>query len=444
MTPMIETQHVSPMALSRRGFVGGLMGAGAMALLPHRALAEILADEALYPRVAALVHAYADTGRLAGVVTLIGRGAAQAVYARGVQTLGDPHPAGPDSLYRAYSMTKPITGMAAMMLIDEGKLGLDQPIADILPKFARMQVQVTPDGSITDLKPAQTQITVRHLLTHTAGLGYSIIQKGPLRKAYEEAALLPGAVSRNTLPGLPAVKPLPSLAAFADKLAEMPLVYEPGTKWSYSVALDLLGRVIEVVAGKPFDTFLAERIFGPCGMASSGFRVAPENAARLTTDYTIVNGKLVPIDPAATSIYLDPPAYPYGGAGLVTSPRDYDRFLAMLLNYGTIDGQRVMSERAVRMGTGDLLPPALAGGTDVFGEKSAFGAGGRVSLGAAAGTFGWGGLAGTVGFISYRAGVRAGLWVQYLPSGLLPIGEEFAKAVREDLIAAAMAGKKAA
>ena len=247
-----------------------------------------------------------------------------------------------------------------------------------------------------------------------------------------------------SLPGLPAVKQLPSLAVFADKLAEMPLVYEPGTKWSYSVALDLLGRVIEVVAGKPFDTVMAERIFGPCGMASSGFRVAPENAARLTTDYTIVNGKLVPIDPAATSVYLDPPAYPYGGAGLVTSPRDYDRFLAMLLNYGTIDGQRVMSERAVRMGTGNLLPPALADGADVFGEKSAFGAGGRVSLGSAAGTFGWGGLAGTEGFISYRAGVRAGLWVQYLPSGLLPLGEEFAKAVREDLIAAAMAGKKAA
>lgn len=444
MIRMSEIPALSPMALSRRSLLGGALGAGALALLPHRVLAEIVNDEALFPRVAALVHAYADSGKLPGVVTLIGRGAAQAVYARGVQSLGDPRPAGPDSLYRAYSMTKPITGMAAMMLVDEGRIGLDQPIADFLPRFARMQVQVMPDGSITDLKPAQTPITLRHLLTHTAGLGYSIVQKGPINAAYVAAGLTPGAVSRLPLPGLPTGKPLPSLAAFADKLAEMPLVYEPGTTWSYSVSLDLVGRLIEVVSGKPFDIFLAERVFGPCGMASSGFRVLPENAARLTTDYAFVNGKLVPVDPAATSIYLDPPAYPYGGAGLVTSPRDYDRFLAMLLNYGTIDGQRVMSERAVRLGTSNLLPATLVPGDSEFGKTAGFGAGGRVGLGDNAGSFGWSGLAGTVGWISYRAQARAGLWVQFLPPGQFPIGEEFTKAAREDLIAAIMAGKKAA
>lgn len=418
-------------AVSRRGFLGGALLAGGAGLMPRLAFATPEA-EAMFPHLAALAATYVDGGKLPGVVTLLGMGGKQAVIARGVQTMGEATLAGPDSLYRAYSMTKPITGMAAMMLIDEGKLGLDQPLSDILPKFARMQVQMTPDGSITELRPATTPITIRHLLTHTSGLGYSIIQKGPIKDAYIANGLTPGVISRLSLPGLPVAKPVSSLALFADKLAEMPLVYEPGSQWSYSVSLDLLGRVIELVAGKPFDAFLAERIFGPCGMISSGFQVAPQNAGRLTTNYGMVKDKLVPIDPATSSIYLDPPAFPFGGAGLVTSPRDYDRFLQMVLNYGVIDGRRVMNERAVRLGTSDLLPPALIG-AKVFGQVAGFGAGGRVGTGDDAGTFGWGGAAGTVGFVNYRAQVSAGLWVQYMPSSALPIGEEFATAVRADL-----------
>ncbi len=422
----------SAVAVSRRGFVGGALLAGGIGLFPRMAFAAPDA-QALYPHLAKLAADYVDAGKLPGVVSLINRGGMQSVIARGVQTLGDPRPADADSLYRAYSMTKPITGMATMILIDEGKLTLDTPLADILPKYARMQVQVTPDGSLTEVRPAKTQITIRHLLTHTSGLGYSIIQTGPIKAAYEAAGLTPFEVSHLSIPGLTVTKVLPSLAEFADKLAEMPLVYEPGTQWSYSVSLDLLGRVIEVVTGKPFDAYLAERIFGPCGMTSSGFQVAPQNAARLTTNYGMVKGKLVPIDPAAKSIYLDPPAYPFGGAGLVTSPRDYDRFLQMVLNYGMLGGRRVMNERAVRIGTSDLLPPALIG-TKVFGRVSGFGAGGRVGVGDDAGTYGWSGAAGTVGFVSYRGNASAGLWVQYMPSGALPIGEEFAMAVRSDLI----------
>jgi CubicO group peptidase (beta-lactamase class C family) len=418
-------------AVSRRGFLGGALLAGGMGLMPRMAFATPEA-EALLPHLAALAAGYVDSGKLPGVVALIGMGGKQALITRGVQTLGEATPAGPDSLYRAYSMTKPITGMAAMMLIDEGKLGLDQPLGDILPKFARMQVQVTPDGSITDLRPAKTPITIRHLLTHTSGLGYSIIQKGPIRDAYIANGLTPGVISHLTLPGLPVAKPVQGLALFADKLAEMPLVYEPGMQWSYSVGLDLMGRVIEVVSGRSFDAFLAERMFEPCGMDSSGFQVAPQNGARLTSNYGVVNGKLVPIDPAASSIYRDPPAFPFGGAGLVTSPRDYDRFLQMLLNYGVIDGHRVMSERAVRLGTSNLLPAAIAQ-SQVFDEVAGFGAGGRVGLGAMAGTFGWGGAAGTQGIVNFRAGISAGLWVQYMPSGALPIGKEFDAAVLADL-----------
>lgn len=435
---MREFHFANGPMLSRRGLLGSALLAGGAGLLP-RALRAAPDPAVLWPGVSHLVDGYVDSGKLAGIVAMLGFGtSAPLAIARGARTLGQPGAIDGDSLFRCYSMTKPITGMIAMMLIDEGKLGLDQPIAEILPAFARMTVQNTPDGSITDVRPAKTPITVRHLLTHTSGLGYSITQKGPLKAAYEAAGLVPAQVSHLQIPGLSVRKTLPSLAAFADTLATMPLVYEPGTVWSYSVSLDLLGRVIEVVAGKPFDTVVAERIFGPCGMTSSGFRVAPANKDRLTSNYALVGGHLAPLDPAATSIYLDPPAYPFGGAGLVSSPRDYDRFLAMLLNWGTIDGTRVMSERAVRLGTSDLLPFGADRSRIDFGANApaaGFGAGGRVGIGADAGTYGWSGAAGTVGFISYRAGLRAGLFTQYMPNAALPVQHEFEQSVRADVIA---------
>lgn len=428
--------------LSRRSLLrsAGWLGAGlaGSALVPARLLAQPSAEE-MYPSVTNLVYDYVSSGRLPGAVAALGWGnAPPAQIARGTMAFDSGVPVDLDSLYRIYSMTKPVTGMAAMMLVDEGRIGLDQPISDFLPRFAQMQVQVTPDGSITDLKPAQTAITLRHLLTHTAGLGYTITQKGPIKDAYEAAGLVPARVSRLPIPVLGNVHTVPSLAEFADKLAEMPLVYEPGTRFSYSVSLDLVGRLIEVISGKSFDAFLAERMFGPCGMASTVWQVSAAQAPRLTTNYYLHDGKADPLDPAATSAYLDPPAFAFGGAGLVSSPRDYDRFLMMLAGGGMIGGAggtgRVMSEAAVRLGTSNLLPPTadLAGSWLV---GAGFGAGGRVGLGADAGTFGWSGAAGTIGFVNTRIGLRAGIYVQYMPSYGLPLGEEFPKSVLTDISA---------
>jgi len=425
--------------LSRRGMLRGsvLLGAGsALGGLPFSSSIAWAAKSDLaarWPSVAAMLDRYVSAGKLVGMAAAIGWGAAPPGFLmRGKEGLDDPDAIGPDSLFRIYSMTKPITGMAAMILIDEGKLGLDQPVADILPKYARMQVQVTPDGSIADLAPAKTAITIRHLLTHTSGLGYSIIQKGPIKAAYEAAGLVPGQVGRQPVPGLDRGKPIGSLALFADRLAEMPLVYEPGTQWSYSVSLDLLGRVIEVVAGRPFDTFLQDRILDPCGMTSTWFRVPASQRHRLTGNYSPQNGGLVPLDPARSSIYLDKPPFPFGGAGLVSSPRDYDRFLEMLAGFGRIGGKRVMSERAVRLGTSNLLPEGAAtAGTMLQG--SGFGAGGRVGLLQDAGTYGWGGAAGTIGFVNLRRGLRASLFTQYMPSEAYPIHTEFPQAVQADL-----------
>jgi CubicO group peptidase (beta-lactamase class C family) len=428
--------------MSRRTLLraGAWLGAGAaLGGLPLRtAFAQ---DAAKWPNVARLIEGYVGQRKLANVVAALGWGQREPdLIAQGNLAIAFDAPAGPDSLYRIYSMTKPVTGMAAMMLIEDGKLGLDQPLAEILPKFGNMRVQKTYDGSLTDLEPAVRPITIRHLLTHTAGIGYGIIQKGPIKTAYEDAGLIAGQVTK--IPAIAATfgrgAPVRSLEKFADGLAALPLVAQPGTRWLYSMSLDLLGRVIEVAAGQPFDAFLKARMFDPAGMTSTFFQVPSSEIVRLTTNYGIVQGNLVPIDPARQSVYADPPAFPFGGAGLVSSARDYDRFLRMLLGYGKIDGKRVMGELAVRVGTSNLLPEGIdTKGT--FATGSGFGAGGRVGLGAQAGTYGWGGAAGTVGFVDMKRGLRATMMTQYMPSDTYPLTDEFTKAVLADL--AAMAGQ---
>ena len=421
--------------LARRELLrlGALAGVAA-AVMPR--LAWAAEQRELSPQVAAVIQRWVGPGRFPGMVAALGLpGRAPQFVSRGTDSFTDPDMQGPDSLYRIYSMTKPITGMAAMLLIGEGKLGLDQPIADILPKFARMQVQKTYDGSITDLEPAKAPITIRHLLTHTSGLSYSIIQRGPIKTLLEDNGVIAGQISRNPLPGLERGKPVQGLANFADRLAAMPLVYQPGTHWSYSVGLDLMGRIIEVVSGKPFDVFLQERLFGPIGMTSTFFQVPASAKKRLTTNYGALGRLLVPADPGETSIYLDRPAYPFGGSGLVSSPRDYDRFLLMLANFGTIDGRRVMPEAMVRQGTGNLLPPGVSGPT--MGPASHFGAGGRVGIGAEDGIFGWAGAAGTVATVDMKGGIRSGIYVQFMPPNANSLLSEYQHALRADVMALA-------
>jgi CubicO group peptidase (beta-lactamase class C family) len=318
--------------------------------------------------------------------------------------------------------------MAAMILVDEGKLKLDQPIADFLPEFAKMTVLTDPDNSLNAV-PAKNQITVRHLLTHTAGLGYSIITKGPLLKLYNEQGINPAVFSRYSLPGQPVPAPTPDLKTFAERVAKLPLIAEPGTKWSYSISLDLLGRVIEVASGMDFGQFLQTRIFDPLKMTSSYFQVPAAETKRFVTNYAPTNGILWPVDPAETSIYLDKPAFAFGGAGLVCSARDYDRFLHMIQNGGELDGARIMSAEAVALGTSNLLPEGVkTEGTFIAGAGN--GAGGRVG---AEGTYGWGGAAGTVALVDTKRKFRAVCMAQYVPSNVYPFHEEFAKWLMKDL-----------
>ncbi len=421
--------------LTRRQWLGGAAALGASAALPgvpawaQRPMA--------WANLRRLIQGYIEARKVANMVVTLGFGDNEPIsIAAGVDSFIGPRRSDMDSIYRIYSMTKPITGMAAMMLIDEGKLGLDQPLHEILPAYRNMQVQKVYDGPITadNLEPAIRPITIRQMLTHTSGLGYGIVQSGPIAEAYRDRGVVPGLVTRLQM--LPVFRgtAVQGLDAFAARRAEFPLVYEPGTRGSYWMGVDLMGRVIEVVSGQPFDRFLQERFFDPLGMTDTHFQVPRAKAERMTTSYFIANGTLLPIDLDTNSVFYDVPPLPFGGSGLASTPRDYDRFLDMLLNLGEVGGTRVMSERAVRMGTSNLMPDTLAPG-GAYNPDWDFGAGGRVGKGATAGAFGWAGAAGTLGFIYAPANLRAGLYTQYMPSMAYPLIDEFPAAILADLAA---------
>lgn len=420
--------------LDRRSFLGwtgtAAMAGALSAFMPAGAWARAAAEK--YPTIKAQLESYISTGKLPGLLASIGKGDVPTDFvAMGTIAQGDATPVDANTLWRVYSMTKPITGIAAMLLVGDGKLKLDQPIADFIPEFAKMTVLTDPDNSLAAV-PAKNQITVRHLLTHTAGLGYNIITKGPLLKAYNENGINPAIMSRFPIPGFEVPAPTPDLKTFAERVAKLPLIAEPGTKWSYSISLDLLGRVIEVASGMEFDAFLKARLFDPLKMTSSYFQVPAAETKRFVTNYAPANGILFPIDTGASSIYLDKPAFAFGGAGLVCSAHDYDRFLHMLQNGGELDGARVMAPETAALAMSDLLPSGIkTEGTFIAGAGN--GAGGRVGKGAFEGTFGWGGAAGTVAFVDTRRKVRAVCMAQYVPSNVYPFHEEFAQWVLADL-----------
>lgn len=433
-------QAYDEIALSRRALLRNatLLGGGAaLGAMPFGSLLAHAADgsalEKQWPKVTALLDAHVGQRKVAGMVAALGWGTSGAGYiVRGKEAFDDPDMAGENSLFRAYSQTKPVTGMAAMMLIDDRKLKLDQPIADFIPEFANMQVAIDPKVGL-ESRPAKNQITVRHLMTHTAGLGYAGVGRNKVNEELLRLGVTPAVLSRTRIPGVsPPTKTLPP-DEFLRVAATVPLVAEPGTKWVYSMGLDVLGLVIQRASGaKSFADFMRERMFEPLGMTSSYFQVPASEVSRLTGNYGLVGGVPVPFDPAKTSAYLDPPAFAFGGSGMVCSPADYDRFLMMIANGGMVGNKRVMGAAAVQLGATNLIPHG-ADTAGTFVDGAGHGAGGRVGLGADAGTFGWAGAAGTVGFVNTRVGLRAGVYVQYMPSEALPIQKEFPLAVLADL-----------
>lgn len=405
----------------------------------------------LLPQTQALFDAYVADRKMPGIVAAYGLGRLPTLYpaAGRIGLAADALPAGPDSLWRVYSMTKPITAAAAMILIEEGKIGLDDPVSKYIPAFKTMTVLTSPDTSLAAV-PARSQITIRELLTHSAGLGYNISAKGPLLKLYEAKGILPAEVNGAMEAQMRRVRPA-TLAEFADRVATVPLVCQPGTKWHYSIGLDVMGRVIEVASGMPFDRFVNTRLFAPLKMTSSFWTVPGADVKRLATTVAFVGDQMVPFDPPATSPYMKPPSFPYGGAGLVMSARDYDRFLHMLQNYGELEGVRVMKEATARRMMSNLLPNGVTfpgigntngnggGGTGAPRAQIGFGAGGTVYLTdgpggfPSKGTYGWGGAAGTIAFVDPARQARGAIMVNYFPGEKWPLREEAVGALAKDI-----------
>ncbi|WP_066812351.1 serine hydrolase domain-containing protein [Sphingomonas asaccharolytica] len=423
-----------------------LAGAGIAqtASVPLPAPAAAPATASPLPATQALYDSYVAANKMPGIVGAFGGGDLPTAFvsAGKIATDANAAPAGPDSLWRVYSMTKPITAMAAMILIEDGKMKLDEPVSDFLPAFKNMRVQL--NENTIDSRPAARPITIRNLLTHTAGLGYTIVTKGPLLQLYIDKGLTPGQINAADETNQRKTRPA-TLQEFANKVATVPLIADPGTKWSYSIGLDVMGAVIEKASGMRFDAFVQARIFDPLKMKSSYWAVPASEVGRLSTNYVFLPGdKMFAFDPAATSVYLTTPSFPYGGAGLVMSARDYDRFLHMLQNYGELDGVRIMKPETAKIAMSNLLPPGVefggvggaTGGTS--GPKMGFGAGGSVVLedkanSMGAGTYGWGGAAGTAAWVNPVKKIRGTIMVNYFPADKWPIRDETVKALISDM-----------
>jgi len=334
-----------------------------------------------------------------------------------------------ETIHRIYSMSKPVTSVAVMMLYEEGKFQLNDPVAKYLPEFAKMQVGIEekdPQTGKPSLKtvPAKRPITVRDLLRHTSGLTYGFFGETLVDREYRKAKILSDL----------------NLAEFVTNLAKLPLLYEPGTRWNYSVSVDVLGRLVEVLSGKAFDQFLQERIFTPLTMRDTGFYVPADKKDRLAKLYRPTkDGHIQPATicatrqectekfPDAVPSYLEPPTLLSGGGGLVSTASDYLRFCQMLLNQGQYDGQRLLSRKTVQLMSSDNL-----GTIPGMGPGYGFGLGfavskapGEAGMMGSAGEYNWGGAAGTRFWIDPQEELIGIFMIQILPHTGLEYGSEF-------------------
>jgi CubicO group peptidase (beta-lactamase class C family) len=289
---------------------------------------------------------FVENGRQIGSMIVITRGGKIAhVSQRGYRDADAGLPVEGDTIWRIYSMTKPITSVAAMMLYEEGALALTDPVAKFIPAFADVRVYRKGLAVAPVTAPAAETMTVWHLLTHTAGLTYSFHFAHPVDEAYRLAGFLPDLRGEY------------DLAEACDRWAGLPLLFEPGSEWNYSHATDVVGRIVEVVSGMGLDEFFAQRIFQPLGMTDTGFTVADADRGRLATLYfhDPQTAKSVP-SPMPDPVTAGRPKLLAGGHGLVSTAADYHRFTQMLLRGGELDGVRLLAPRTVDFMTTNHLP----------------------------------------------------------------------------------------
>lgn len=341
-------------------------------------------------RIEPAMQAYIDEGKLAGITTMVAKdGKVVHFKTFGQRDLEAHKPMQPDTIVRIYSMTKPVTSVALMMLYEQGKFELDDPVAKYLPAFKDIKVTTDPGKDDAPLENIARPITIRDLMRHTSGLTYGLFGNSSVDRMYRELDML----NRDA-----------TLEEFIEKLTTVPLLFQPGGRWNYSVSVDVQGRLVEVLSGQPLDEFFAERIFKPLDMKDTAFFVPEDKLDRFAANYGTVDDKLSVIDAPQESPYRYPPKFFSGGGGLVSTARDYMRFCQMLLNEGELDGTRLLKPETVALMTSNHLPEEIMPIGFGFIKRSGvgFGLGFAVRVEAtsgepqeAVGEYSWGGAAST-------------------------------------------------
>jgi len=361
-----------------------------------------------------------DRGRLPGAVALVARRGKVALFEHlGRQDPATGVPMTRDALFRIYSMTKPIVSVATLMLMEQGRLLLSDPVAKYLPEFANAQVAVE-QGGVRTLEPARRPATVQDLLRHTAGLTYEFLGVASVQRQYAAANI--GSRGRSN-------------AEFCETLAGIPLMFQPGSVWEYSRATDLLGRLVEVVSGQTLGDHLQEHIFTPLGMTDTGFTVPTAHLSRMAEPFAHDPDGGVPM---AVTDFRQPGRMEGGGGGLVSTARDYARFLQFMLNRGALDGVRLLGPRTVDYMTADHLgaiPAAQGASAGLLAPGHGFGLGFAVRTAAgiaptpgSVGMYYWGGIAGTSFFVDPAEDLFAILMLQ------APNQREFFRPLFRDMV----------
>lgn len=376
-------------------------------------------------RIHAWMQKYLDQKRLPGATTLVAR-QGQVVYCEslGYRDLETRQPMTPDTILRIYSMTKPITSVAAMMLYEEGYFQLDDPVAEFIPSFKDLQVYVSGTGDKVITEPLNRPMTIHDLLTHTSGLIYGFGDSGPLPELYKQSS-----TDFGTHDG--------KLADVVERLSKIPLSFQPGMRWNYGVSTDVLGRLVEIVSGRSLDDFLQNRILEPLNMQDTGFAIPAAKVDRLSALYECIQeDNLFLLESPRNSPLIDTVQTFSGGSGLVSTLGDYFRFTELLRRKGELDGVRLLGCKTLAYMTRNHLPGDLAAmGQPTFNETTyagiGFGLGFSVMLDpvkagviGSPGEYAWGGYASTAFWIDPLEDLTVIFLTQLIPSSAYPIRRE--------------------
>jgi CubicO group peptidase (beta-lactamase class C family) len=372
------------------------------------------------------IQGYIDAGKLPGALVLVARKGEVAHFsAMGMADVERGVPVSPDTIFRIYSMTKPLTSIALMQLHERGLVQLNDPVHKYIPAWEGQRVYVS--GEYPDFQTRETDraMTVRDLLSHQSGLTYGAFDASPLDSAYTARAPL---------------SPRGTLDDMVEKLSDLPLKFSPGTRWNYSVSTDVCGYLVQVISGQRLDDYFAEHITGPLGMVDTAFQVAPENVARFAANYSPSDdGGLKLVDDPQASRYCGPQTFLSGGGGLTSTASDYWRFAQALAGGGELDGVRIIGRKTLELMTsnhladgGDLSSVAFGAWSETTYDGVGFGLGFSVTLDPAKsqvagspGEFSWGGAASTAFFVDPAEELVFVFMTQLMPSSTYNIRREF-------------------